>query len=76
MIEKVLKGKNIRKAIRQTVSNKGAAGVDKMPVSKLNEYFENHQNKLFTNIINHHYIPSPIRGVELSEANHENKLKK
>ena len=74
MIEKVLKGKNIRKAIRQTVSNKGAAGVDKMPVSKLNEYFENHQNKLFTNIINHHYIPSPIRGVEIPKPNGKTRL--
>jgi RNA-directed DNA polymerase len=74
MIEKVLKGKNIKQAIRQTTSNKGAFGVDKMPVSKLKEYFENHQDKLFTNIINHRYIPSPIRGVEIPKPNGKTRL--
>lgn len=74
MIEKVLKGKNIRQDIRQTVSNKGSAGVDKMPVSKLNEYFETHQKNLFLNIIHHRYIPQAIRGVEIPKANGKTRM--
>jgi RNA-directed DNA polymerase len=74
MIEKVLKGKNIKQAIRQTVSNKGTSGVDKMPVTELKEYFETHQNKLFTNIINHKYKPNAIRGVEIPKPNGKTRL--
>ena len=65
MIEKVLKGRNIKQALQQTVSNKGAAGVDKMPVSLLKDYFQREQAKLFTKIVNHKYLTKPIRGVEI-----------
>lgn len=74
MIDKVLKGKNIAKAIRQTVSNKGSVGVDRMPVSKLKDYFENHRKNLFTNIINHRYTAQAIRGVEIPKANGKTRL--
>ncbi|MEY3412144.1 MAG: hypothetical protein RIQ70_832, partial [Bacteroidota bacterium] len=46
MIDKVLKSKNITKAIRQTVSNKGSWGVDKMPVAELKQYFDNHHKRM------------------------------
>jgi group II intron reverse transcriptase/maturase len=74
MIERVLKGRNIKQAIRQTVSNKGASGVDKMPVSELKEYFKTHQNELFTNIINHKYKPQAIRGVGIPKPNGKTRL--
>ena len=50
MIEKVLKGSNLKQAIRQTQANKGSARVDRMPVSELTGYFEHHQESLFTKI--------------------------
>lgn len=74
MIDKVLKAKNITKAIRQTVSNKGSSGVDKMPVSELKEYFEKHRKEMFTNIINHKYTAQAIRGVEIPKANGKMRL--
>jgi len=74
MIDSVLKGRNIKQAIRQTVSNKGSSGVDKMPVSELKSYFENHQERLFTNIINHVYKPQAIRGVEIPKPNGKTRL--
>ncbi len=74
MIEKVLKGSNIKQAIRQTQANKGSAGVDKMPVSELTSYFEHHQESLFTQIINHAYKPQAIRGVEIPKPNGKTRL--
>jgi group II intron reverse transcriptase/maturase len=74
MIEKVLKGRNIRQAIRQTVANKGSAGVDKMPVSSLKDYFDNHQSRLFNKIISHQYLPQAIRGVEIPKPNGKTRL--
>jgi hypothetical protein len=40
MIEKVLHRVNLLKAYRQVLANKGAAGVDGMPVSKLSEHLQ------------------------------------
>jgi group II intron reverse transcriptase/maturase len=74
MIEKVLGAKNITKAIRQTVSNKGSSGVDNMPVSALKAYFETHRKELFTGIINHKYTAQAIRGVEIPKANGKTRL--
>lgn len=71
MREKVLQAKNISRAIRQTVNNKGSSGVDGMPVSELKSYFEKHRRELFTDILSHKYTARAIRGVELSEAHHE-----
>lgn len=74
MIDKVLQAKNITKSIRQTVSNKGSSGVDKMPVSELKEYVESHRKKLFTSIINHSYTAQVIRGVEIPKSNGKTRL--
>ena len=74
MIEKVLQGRNIKQAIRQTVANKGSSGVDKMPVSALKDYFQTEQSQLFTQIINHKYLPKPIRGVEIPKADGKSRL--
>ena len=74
MIEKVLKGRNVKQAIRQTVSNKGASGVDKMPVGELEVYFEDHRDQLFANIINHEYKPAAIRGMEILKSNGKTRL--
>lgn len=74
MIEKVLQAKNVTKAIRQTVSNKGSWGVDKMPVSELKQYFENHRKELFTSIIKHKYTAQAIRGVAIPKSNGKTRL--
>jgi RNA-directed DNA polymerase len=74
MIEQVLKGKNIQKAIKQTVSNKGACGVDFMPVDKLKEYIENHNTELFMDIIQKRYNPNAIKGVYITKDNGSKRL--
>jgi len=74
MIDNVLKWKNINRAVRQTMGNKGAAGVDKMPVSELKDYVQIHKNKLFTSIVNQQYVPKAILGVEIPKANGKTRL--
>ena len=74
MIDKVLQAKNITKSIRQTMSNKGSWGVDRMPVSELKQYFDNHRKELFTSIINHTYTAQAIRGVEIPKSNGKTRL--
>ena len=74
MIAKVLQGKNLYKAYRRVVSNKGSSGVDKMPVSYLEEYLSIHQRKLVRAILSDTYLPEAIRGVEIPKSNGKKRL--
>lgn len=69
MIEQVLKRKNLLKAYRQVVGNKGAAGVDGMSVQKLTSHIEANRDRILTDILNHRYVPQAIRGVEIPKSN-------
>ncbi len=68
MIEQVLNRKNLYKAYRQVVRNKGASGVDNMKVDALLSYLESNRNRIILSILNRAYVPKPILGVEFSEA--------
>lgn len=74
MIEKVLQGKNLYKALRQVVSNKGASGVDKMEVRELKNYLFTNQTKLVRKVLDNSYHPSAIRGVEIPKPNGKKRL--
>ena len=74
MIEKVVNNKNVLKAIRQTVSNKGASGVDGMSVSELKDYYAKHKSVLLNTIVNHRYVAQAIRGVEIPKSNGKTRL--
>ena len=39
LIEKILSEENLNEAVKRVKANKGACGIDKMPVSELDEYF-------------------------------------
>jgi RNA-directed DNA polymerase len=74
MIEKILSRKNIRSACKQVVSNKGSAGVDRMSVKALPEYVKRNQIALATAIVQGHYLPQAILGVEIPKENGKNRL--
>jgi RNA-directed DNA polymerase len=69
MIEKVLHPKNLYKAYRQVVANKGSAGIDRMGVSEFSSQWEEIRDTIVRAILRDKYIPSPIRGVEIPKAN-------
>lgn len=74
MIEKVLNRKNLYKAYRQVVRNKGSAGVDGMKVTELFSYQESNRDRIATSILNHTYAPKPIKGVEIPKSNGKTRL--
>ena len=74
MIEKVLNRKNLYKAYRQVVRNKGSAGVDGMNVTELLSFLESNRDRIATSILNHSYVPKPIKGVEIPKSNGKTRL--
>lgn len=74
MIEQVLKPKNLYKAYRQVVRNKGAAGIDHMKVGGLLSYLDNNRNLIINMVANHAYVPDPILGVEIPKSNGKTRL--
>ncbi len=62
MIEKVLHPKNLYKAYRQVVGNKGAAGIDRMGVSEFTSNWEEIRHTTVLAILKMDYRPSPIVG--------------
>jgi len=74
MIAKILQGKNLYKAYRRVVSNKGACGVDGMQVEQLQEFLSTHQQELVREILANNYLPKAIRGVEIPKPNGGKRL--
>ncbi len=74
MIAKILQGKNLYKAYRRVVSNKGSCGIDGMTVDELQEYLSTHQSNLVREILADNYLPNAIRGVEIPKPNGKRRL--
>ena len=74
MIEKILQPKNLYKAYRKVVANKGSSGVDGMSVNELKSYRDQNGIKLMTSILNRKYVPQSIRGVEIPKSNGKTRL--
>lgn len=74
MIEKVLQPKNLYRAYRRVVSNRGAAGVDGMKVDELRSYLNYHRIPTVTSILNRKYVPQAIRGVEIPKGDGKTRL--
>ena len=63
LIEEILSEENLKEAIKRVKANKGAPGVDKMSVDKLDEYFDTHKYEIINAIKNRIYRPHPVRRV-------------
>jgi group II intron reverse transcriptase/maturase len=74
LIVKILQGKNLYKAYRRVVRNKGSCGVDGMEVEELKEYLSTHQRNLVREILANDYLPNAIRGVEIPKPNGKKRL--
>lgn len=74
MIAKVLQSKNLYKAYRQVVGNKGSAGVDGMHVADLRSYIDQNRKAVLTSILSRKYVAQPIRGVEIPKSNGKTRL--
>jgi len=74
MIAEVLKCKNLYKACRQVVRNKGAAGIDGMGVRELPNHLEANRDRIITEILNQKYVPDAILGVEIPKGKGRTRL--
>ena len=69
LIEWILDDENISAAIHAVQSNKGAPGIDKMPVGILKSYFAEHGEEIKNQIRSKRYQPQPVRRVYIPKAN-------
>ena len=69
LIEVILSDKNLSEAIKAVKRNKGAAGVDKMTVKELDQYFKAHKTEIVEQILPKKYRPQPVRRVYIPKPN-------
>ena len=69
LIDRILSDENIKAAIHAVKSNKGAPGIDKMPVDALELYFAEHGEEIKEQIRAKKYKPQPVRRVYIPKAN-------
>ena len=74
MIEKILEAGNLTKACKEVVKNKGAGGVDKMPVKKLKAFLDTNREELCESVRRGEYLPQPIRGKHIPKGNKKKRL--
>lgn len=65
----ILSDENLEEAIRRVKRNSGAAGVDGMKTSELDEYFSKHKEIIKQQIRNMQYRPKPVRRVYIPKPN-------
>lgn len=65
MMEAVVARENLLKAYSQVMSNKGAAGIDRMTVEQLKPYLQAHWAQIKAELLNGTYQPQPVRCVEI-----------
>ena len=61
LIEEIVKEGNLKEALRRVKSNKGVAGIDKMTVYEIEQYFEEHQEEITQSILEKKYQPQPVK---------------
>ena len=63
LMDAVVERENMIEALHRVERNKGAAGVDKMPVSELRPYLKAHWSQIKEELLSGSYRPSAVRGV-------------
>jgi len=74
MIEQVLNRRNVMRAYRQVVSNKGSAGVDGMKVNDLYQHLTKNRERIESELRQGKYLPQAILGVEIPKSNGKTRL--
>lgn len=69
LMEAVVARENLLDAYARVMSNKGAAGVDGMPVEDLKPYLQEHWAQIKESLLNGTYQPQAVRCVEIPKPN-------
>lgn len=65
LMEAVVGRKNIWRALRRVEANKGAPGVDDMPVTELRRHLKERWPRIREDLLEGRYQPAPVRRVEI-----------
>jgi RNA-directed DNA polymerase len=65
LMEAVVERENMWSALKQVERNKGAAGVDKIPVEQLRAYLREHWQRIKAELLADEYYPQPVLKVEI-----------
>ncbi|WP_245870408.1 reverse transcriptase domain-containing protein, partial [Labilibaculum manganireducens] len=60
---------NLSRAYKQVKKNKGAAGIDNVPVGEFAAWFAKEGDELVNQILRGEYLPSAVKAVEISKPN-------
>ena len=69
LMEVILQDENLEEAIKRVKSNKGVAGVDKMTVGEIDEYFKANKETIKKRILEKKYRPQPVKRVYIPKSN-------
>ena len=69
LMEVILRDENLDEAIKRVKSNKGVAGVDKMTVDEIDEYFKVNKETVKKQILEKKYKPQPVKRVYIPKSN-------
>lgn len=69
LIDQILSQSNLKEAIKRVKANKGAAGVDKITIYEIDDYFKKHQVEIKQSIRAMKYKPQAVRRVYIPKAN-------
>lgn len=65
LMERIVEPSNLVTALRQVVSNKGSAGIDRMTVTELKEWFSHSWKELQASLLTGTYVPEGVKGVRI-----------
>lgn len=68
MLEEILDYRNIQKALKQVISNKGAGGIDGMQTDELQQWVETNWIGWKQSILEGSFRPQPVRKVEIPKS--------
>lgn len=74
MIKELTSKKNLNDAYKQVYRNKGAAGVDTIPVTRLKSILQANGERYIQQIEGESYQVSPILGIEIPKSNGKKRL--
>ena len=69
LMERVVERSNLKLAYQRVVKNKGAAGIDEMPVSDLKDWLAVHWPSVKRALLEGRYVPHPVRRVDIPKPN-------
>jgi len=69
LMEQVVAGENLERALRAVIRNRGAAGIDRMTIHELEPHFRRHGDKIRAKLLAGKWTPSPVRRVEIPKPN-------